>query len=132
MPTKQPRAAPFQRCPPATCPATAPPSPYFKQPPGRASAELGAAARVSKAAATRANLRIREPPVGWANVMRVWIVPEQRQAWSGAGSASDPAEGGEEVTQALGRSRAAGQVLIGDHVRAHGHNDHLEVLVSPE
>src|SRR4051794_8314504 len=26
MPTRQPRTAPFHRCPPATCPATAPPS----------------------------------------------------------------------------------------------------------
>src|SRR3954469_11836292 len=32
----QPRAAPVQRRPPAKCPTTAPPSPYLRQPPGRA------------------------------------------------------------------------------------------------
>src|SRR3954452_7475277 len=102
MPTKQPSAAPFKRCPPATCPATAPPRPYLRQPPGRASAELGAAARVSIAAATRANLRIRRPPVGLANVVPGQVVPAQQQALLGAVSASHPVESGEEVTQALG------------------------------
>src|SRR5215212_2355741 len=124
MPTKQPRAAPFQRCPPATSPATAPPSPYLRQPPGRASAELGAAVRASNAAATRAIFRIRTPPAGLANVVLGQVVPAQCQAWVLAGSAPDPAEGGEEVTHALGGSRAAGQVIKGDGVRAHGHNDH--------
>ena len=84
------------------------------------------------AAATRANFRIREPPVDLANVVPGWVVPAQRQAWSGAGSASEPTEGGEEVTQALGGSRAAGQVLIGDRVPAHGNNDHVDVVASPE
>src|SRR5215207_7032813 len=101
MPTKQPRAAPFQRCPPATWPATAPPSPYLRQPPGRASAALGAAARVNMAAPTRANFRIREPPVVSTNVRRMGVVPAKRQACSGAVSASELAEGGEEVTHAL-------------------------------
>src|SRR3954453_21176064 len=69
MPTKQPMAAPFQRCPPASCPATAPPSPYLRQPPGRASAELGAAASVTICRRDQSHLPHQEPPLRSGNVV---------------------------------------------------------------